>query len=100
MGDTGAQGYLDRQITLGTGENRARGFEDSAAVERANAKNARTAGMLGAASTMLSAPSAAFKAYGSGLRSTDPETLPRKPSPGRKIDDPLRRRTYWDDWMD
>lgn len=69
MGDTAAQGYVQRGTTVGLGENRARGYEDAAAVQRLNARNARMAGFIDAGSSLLSAPMAAYKAYGSAIPS-------------------------------
>lgn len=53
IGDAASQGELQRQYILRSGELKARGFQSTAMLDRAQGKNAQTAGYLAAGSALL-----------------------------------------------
>lgn len=73
IAQTAATGERNVQTELALGENRAQGFDLAAESEASSAKNARTAGLIGAFSTIVEGGSSLFSTYGSKKR---PATSP------------------------
>ena len=63
LGDVAAQGELDRQYAIYQGEQRARGFTNTAQLDRVSGKQAQRAGYLRAGSELLSGGSRAYGSY-------------------------------------
>ncbi len=66
LADSARQAELDRQTIVYKGELRALGFSDSAAMDRAQAKNAKRAGYFKAGSALLSGASSLYGNFGGG----------------------------------
>ena len=64
LGDAAAQGELERQNVVYQGEMAARGYANTAALDRASGENAATSGYMRAGSELLSGGSGAYTAYG------------------------------------
>lgn len=63
LGDVAAQGELDRQYAIYQGEQRARGFTNTAQLDRFSGKQAERSGYLRAGSELLSGGSRAYRSY-------------------------------------
>lgn len=67
LGDVAAQGELDKQFALYEGEQRARGYTNTANLDTFSGKQARTAGYLKAGTELLSGGAKAYAAGGRTL---------------------------------
>lgn len=67
LAETAALGETDRQMVLWKGENQAVGYESEAELNRMQASSARTAGMFGAASSLLTGFGRAASGGGYGM---------------------------------
>lgn len=63
LGDQAAQGELEKQYALYQGEQRARGFVNTANLDTFSGKQAQTSGYLKAGSELLSGGARAYNAY-------------------------------------
>lgn len=68
LGDTAAQGELERQNVIYEGEQRARGYLNTGALEQYKGDTARTGSYYKAGSELLSGGAAAYGAYNSQLK--------------------------------
>lgn len=64
LGDVAAQGELDKQFALYEGEQRARGYTNTANLDTFSGKQARTAGYMKAGTELLSGAAKAYYAGG------------------------------------
>jgi hypothetical protein len=69
IGDAVSQGELQKQYITRTGEMKARGYEGTAALDRANGRNSMTAGYLSAGASLLGGASSYYGNVGSSGRS-------------------------------
>lgn len=65
LADNAMQGELERQNVIYQGEQRARGYANTAALDVTAGKNAQTAGYMKAGSELLSGGAKAYTAYNS-----------------------------------
>ena len=63
LGDVAAQGELEKQYALYQGEQRARGYQNTAALDTFSGKQAQKAGYLKAGTELLSGGAKAYGAY-------------------------------------
>lgn len=63
LGDVAAQGELDKQFALYEGEQRARGFTNTAALDTFSGKQAQTAGYMKAGTELLSGGAKSYSAH-------------------------------------
>lgn len=63
LGDVAAQGELERQFTIYQGEQRARGFVNTAQLDRYSGQQARSAGFMRAGTELLSGGARAYRTY-------------------------------------
>lgn len=63
LGDAAAQGELERQFVIYQGEQRARGFTNTAQLDRYSGQQARSAGYMRAGTELLSGGAAAYNSY-------------------------------------
>ena len=63
LGDVAAQGELERQFVLYQGEQRARGFTNTAQLDRYSGRQARSASYMRAGTELLSGGAAAYNSY-------------------------------------
>lgn len=74
LGDVAAQGELERQFVLYQGEQRARGFTNTAQLDRYSGQQARSAGYLRAGTELLSGGARAYSSYTRLSRTGGPTT--------------------------
>jgi hypothetical protein len=65
LGDVAAQGELDKQYAVYQGEQRARGFSNTATLDRFSGETAQKSGYLRAGTELLSGGSKAYSSYNS-----------------------------------
>lgn len=63
LGDVAAQGELDRQMALYGGEQRARGYANTAALDTFSGRQAESAGYLRAGAELLGGGAKAYQSY-------------------------------------
>lgn len=71
LGDVAAQGELDKQYALYQGEQRARGFTNTATLDTFRGRQAQKAGYLKAGTELLSGGAKAYGVYASQLPATN-----------------------------
>lgn len=74
LGDVAAQGELERQFVLYQGEQRARGFTNTAQLDRYSGRQARSASYMRAGTELLSGGAKAYQSYRSLLDRTGGQT--------------------------
>lgn len=63
LGDAAAQGELDKQYAIYQGEQRARGYTNTASLDRYSGRNAQTAGYMKAGTELLGGGAKAYSSY-------------------------------------
>jgi hypothetical protein len=82
LGDQAAQGELEKQYAVYQGEQRARGFVNTANLDTASGKAARTAGYMKAGGELLKGGAAAYNMNQGGLTRTGGISVSSYDDPG------------------